>query len=122
VALGVIWKIALFLPVYNLYWNPAFTHYRYLPHLGTAWLSGLAAWEIGRWWSARLSGRLRPAARWSFVAAGLLLLVLYHGRALDQKWPPMSLVARGGPKPPDGFCRDVQGSPFAVVERDPDAE
>jgi hypothetical protein len=123
-ALGVVWKIALFLPVYNLYWNPAFKHYRYLPHLGTAWLSGLAAWELGRWSSARLSGRLRPVARWSFVAAGLLLLLLYYGKELDQKWPPMSLVARGGPEPPAAFCRDVHGpdAPFAVSASDPAAQ
>lgn len=115
-ALGVIWKVVLFLPVYNLYWNPAFSHYRYLPHLGTAWLVGLAAWELSGYAAARLRSWGRPLVRWSVIAVGLLVLLRYYSVGLEHRWPRWSLMVKGGPKPPASFCRDLQGpeAPFRL--------
>ncbi len=108
-ALGLAWKAVFYLPVYNLYWNPAFTHYRYLPHLGTAWLVGLTAWELAGWASARLHRLGRPLVRWSIVGLGLLLLLRFYFMQLDRRWPPWSLVMKGGPAPPTSFTRDLKG-------------
>jgi len=107
--LGLAWKVALFLPVHNLYWNPAFKHYRYLPHLGTAWLVGLAAWELAGWAAGRLHGWGRPLVRWSVVAAGLALLLLYYIGQLDYRWPSWQLVRQGGPKPPAMLGQSLTG-------------
>jgi hypothetical protein len=108
-ALGIVWQIALFLPVYNLYWNPAFKHYRYLPHLGTAMLVGLAAWELAGWSARRMHNWGRPLVRWSVVAVGLALLLWYYIGQLDLRRPPWWLIKQGGPKPPPAFCRDLHG-------------
>ncbi len=107
--LGIVWQVALFLPVYNLYWNPAFKHYRYLPHIGTAMLVGLAAWQVAAWSAGKMHGWGRPLVRWSVVAAGLALLLLYYIGQLNLRRPPWWLVWQGGPKPPPTFCRDLQG-------------
>ncbi len=108
-ALGAAWQIVFFLPVHNLYWNSAFSHYRYLPHFGTAWLVGLAAWELIGYTGPALGRRLRPLARWAIVAAGLALLLGYYVIQLDHKWPSWRLIRQGGPAPPASFCRDVRG-------------
>ncbi len=108
-ALGLAWKAVFYLPVYNLYWNPAFTHYRYLPNLGTAWLVGLAAWELAGWASARLHRLGRPLIRWTIVGLSLLLLLRFYLIQLDRRWPPWSLVMKGGPTPPVSFTRDLKG-------------
>jgi len=108
-ALGVAWQIALYLPVHNLYWNPAFKHYRYLPHLGTAWLVGVAAWELAGWAAGRMHARGRPLVRWSVVAAGLALLLWYCIGQLGYRWPSWQLVRRGGPKPPATLGRSLTG-------------
>jgi 4-amino-4-deoxy-L-arabinose transferase-like glycosyltransferase len=108
-ALGVAWEVLLFLPVHNLYWNPAFTHYRYLPHLGTAALVGVAAWELAGWAAARMHGWGRPAIRWSLIALGLALLVRFYIGQLDFRWPPWWLIRQGGPKPPATFGRSLTG-------------
>jgi hypothetical protein len=108
-AVGLAWKATFFLPVYNLYWNPAFTHYRYLPHLGTALLVGLAVWELAAWGAGRLHGVGRPLVRWAIVAVGLLLLGRYYVRQLEQRWPPWSLIVKGGSPPPVSFTRDLKG-------------
>ncbi len=120
-ALAVVWKIVFYLPVYNLYWNPAFTHYRYLPHLGTAWLGGLAAWELSRWAAAFLPGGLRPTARWALVGAGIAMALLFYRAQLKLTWPSAALVRRGGHPPPAAFCRDVHGpdAPFQLSAADP---
>lgn len=107
--LGIVWQIALFLPVYNLYWNPAFRHYRYLPHLGTAMLVGLAAWELAGWSASRMHSWGRPLVRWSVVAAALALLLWYYIGQLDLRRPPWWVIKQGGPKPPPAFCRDLHG-------------
>lgn len=117
-ALCVGWKIVFFLPVHNLYWNPSFTHYRYLPHLGTACLVGLAAWEIGCRAMRALRPRARPLLRWSAGALGFVLLVLYYTSQLDLRYPPWAIIRQGGPRPPESFARDLQGedAPFALDE------
>jgi hypothetical protein len=122
-ALGVVWKIVFFLPVFNLYWNPAFTHYRYLPHLGTAWIAGLAAWELSGCAAGLLRRWGRPAVRWALVGAGLLILLLHYRSQLDLQWAPVSFMLKGGHPPPESFCRDLHGpdAPFDVVDRDPAA-
>jgi len=118
--LGVAWKIVFFLPAYQLYWNPAFTHYRYLPHLGTAWIVGLAAWELGESAARRLRSRTRPLVRWSLVAAGLAALLAYYIVQLPLRWPSLSTIADGGPPPPPAFCRALQGPgvPFRLDDSD----
>jgi hypothetical protein len=108
-ALGIVWQVALFLPVHNLYWNPAFKHYRYLPHLGTAVLVGLAAWELAGWSASKMHSWGRPVVRWSVIAAALALLLAYYIGQLDLGRPPWWLVRQGGPKPPPAFCHDLQG-------------
>lgn len=108
-ALGIAWQIALYLPVHNLYWNPAFRHYRYLPHLGTAWLAGVAAWELAGWAAARMHRWGRPLVRWSIVAAGVALLLWYYIAQLDYRWPSWQLIRQGGPKPPATFGRSLAG-------------
>jgi hypothetical protein len=108
-ALGIAWQVALYLPVYNLYWNPAFKHYRYLPHLGTAWLVGVAAWELAGWAAGRMHGWGRPLVRWSVVAVGFALLLCYYIGQLDYRWPSRQLVRQGGPKPPATFGRSLTG-------------
>ncbi|MFB3883461.1 MAG: hypothetical protein ACE149_19520, partial [Armatimonadota bacterium] len=108
-ALCVCWKALLFLPVYNLYWNPAFTHYRYLPHLGTAALVGLAAWELAGWAAARMHQWGRPLLRWSIIAVGLALLLRYYTGQLELRWPSWSLIRQGGPKPSAAFGRSLTG-------------
>jgi len=108
-ALGVAWKVLLFLPVHNLYWNPAFTHYRYLPHLGTAALVGVASWELAGWAAARMHRWGRPAVRWSLIALGLALLLRFYTGQLDFRWPAWSLIVQGGPKPPASFGRSLTG-------------
>jgi hypothetical protein len=108
-ALCLCWKALLFLPVHNLYWNPAFTHYRYLPHLGTAGLVGVAAWELAGWVAARLHGWGRPLMRWSLIALGLALLLRFYIGQLEVQWPSWSLIAQGGPKPPATFGRSLTG-------------
>ncbi len=119
-ALGVAWKALLYLPVHNLYWNPAFTHYRYLPHLGTAALVGLAAWELvvlGAQACPELAERAsrlhwssaRPLVRGALAAVGLALMLHYYTGQLDFHWPPWQLIARGGPKPPATFGRSLTG-------------
>jgi len=108
-ALGVAWQLALYLPVHNLYWNPAFKHYRYLPHVGTAWLVGLAAWELAGWAAGRMHSWGRPLVRWSLIGLGLALLLGYYVRQLDYRWPSWSLIVQGGPKPPAAFTRSLEG-------------
>jgi hypothetical protein len=108
-ALGAAWQVALYLPVHNLYWNPAFTHYRYLPHLGTAWLAGLAAWEAAGWAAGRMHGWGRPMVRWSVVGAGLLLLLWYYVAQLEYRWPSWQMVKQGGPRPPETLGRSLAG-------------
>jgi hypothetical protein len=108
-ALGIVWQIALFLPVYNLYWNPAFKHYRYLPHLGTAMLVGLAAWELAGWAASKMHTWGRPLVRWSIIALAVALLLWYYIGQIGLRWPPWSLIKQGGPKPPPAFCHDLQG-------------
>ncbi len=107
--LGIVWQIALFLPVYNLYWNPAFKHYRYLPHLGTAMLVGLAAWELAGWAAGRMHRWGRPLVRWSIVAAGLAVLLWYYIGQLGYRWPRWQQIRQGGPKPPATFGRSLTG-------------
>lgn len=104
--LGFGWKILFVMPVYNLYWNPFISHYRYLPNLGTMWLTGLAAWEIGRWLAARLRAKARPLSRWVMVGAGyaIVLLVMYND--LDLRWPTWQFMLTGGPPPHPTFCRE----------------
>jgi len=108
-ALCLSWKVLLFLPVHNLYWNPAFTHYRYLPHLGTAGLVGLAAWELAGWGAARMHEWGRPLVRWLVVALGLAVLLRYYTGQLEFRWPPWWLIKQGGPKPPASFGRSLTG-------------
>jgi len=108
-ALGIAWQVALYLPVHNLYWNPAFKHYRYLPHLGTAWLVGIAGWELAGWAAARMHRWGRPLVRWSIVAAGLALLLWYYIGQLDYRWPSWQVVRQGGPRPPATFGRSLTG-------------
>ncbi len=107
--LGLWWKLIFFLPVYNLYWNPAFTHYRYLPHLGNAWLVGLAAWELAGSAAARMQRWGRPLLRGVLIAAGLVLLLGYYAAQLEDRWPTWKLIRQGGPAPPAAFCRDLHG-------------
>jgi hypothetical protein len=118
--LGVAWKVVFFLPAYQIYWNPAFTHYRYLPHLGTAWIVGLAAWEVGEAAARRLRARTRPLVRWSLVAAGIAALLAYYIVQLPLRWPSWSTIARGGPPPPPAFGRALQGPgvPFGLDDSD----
>jgi len=108
-ALGVAWQIALYLPVHNLYWNPAFTHYHYLPHLGTAWLVGVAAWELAGGAAGRMHRWGRPLARWSVVALGLALMLWYYIGQLDYRWPSWEVVRMGGRRPPATFGRSLTG-------------
>ncbi len=108
-ALALVWKTAFFLPVHNLYWNPAFTHYCYLPNFGTVWLAGLAAWELSAYAAARMRRQMQTAARWSLVALGLLVLIGYYYRQVELKWPDRALLLKGGPRPPAAFCRSLQG-------------
>jgi hypothetical protein len=108
-ALGIAWKVLLYLPVHNLYWNPAFTHYRYLPHLGTAALAGVAAWELACWASGRMHTWGRPLVRWSVIAVGLALLLRFYTGQLEFRWPPWWLIRQGGPKPPASFGRSLTG-------------
>lgn len=108
-ALGVAWKVLLYLPVHNLYWNPAFSHYRYLPHLGTAGLVGVAAWELSGWAAGRIHRWGRPLLRWSVIALALALLLRYYTGQLEFRWPSWSLIAQGGPKPPAAFGRSLTG-------------
>ncbi len=108
-ALGIVWQIALFLPVYNLYWNPAFKHYRYLPHLGTAMLVGLAAWELAAWSASKMHSWGRPLVRWSIIAVALGLLLKYYLGQIDLQWPPWWLIKQGGPKPPATLGRSLTG-------------
>ncbi len=108
-ALGVAWQVALYLPVHNLYWNPAFKHYRYLPHLGTAWLVGLAAWELAGWAAPRMHTWGRPLVRWAVIALGLVVLLGYYIRQLERHWPPWSLIMQGGLTPPPTFGRSLTG-------------
>ncbi len=108
-ALGVAWKLVFFLPVHNLYWNPAFTHYRYLPHLGTAWLVGLAAWELSGYAAARLGTRRPALARGPILVLAIPVLLWYYWAQLPLRWPGWSVIARGGLAPPTSFCRDLQG-------------
>ncbi len=108
-ALGITWQVALYLPVHDLYWNPAFKHYRYLPHLGTAWLVGLAAWELAAWSASKMHSWGRPLVRWSVVAMGLALLLWYYIGQLDYRWPSRQMVRQGGPKPPATFGRSLTG-------------
>jgi len=116
--LGMAWKLVFFLPVHNLYWNPAFTHYRYLPHLGTAWLAGLASWELAAYAAVRLRDRARPLLRWSIVAVFLALLLGYYITQLGQRWPTWSVIVRGGLAPPASFCRELEGPgvPFRLED------
>ncbi|HUU53750.1 MAG TPA: hypothetical protein VMY87_02430 [Armatimonadota bacterium] len=108
-ALGVAWQVALYLPVHNLYWNPAFKHYRYLPHLGTAWLVGVAAWELAGWAAGRMHAWGRPLVRWSVVAVALALMFCYYIGQLDYRWPSWQMIRQGGPKPPATFGRSLTG-------------
>jgi hypothetical protein len=94
--------------VHNLYWNPAFKHYRYLPHLGTAWLVGLAAWELA-WWAVRRMRGWRWEARWSVVGVGLALLLWYYIAQLGYSWPSWQRVKQGGPRPPVTLGRSLTG-------------
>ncbi|UCC68859.1 MAG: hypothetical protein JSV79_02735 [Armatimonadota bacterium] len=116
--LGVIWKLVFFLPVYNLYWNPAFTHYRYLPHLGTAWLVGLAAWELTRYAATNLRRPGRALIREALIAAALLILIAHYVVQLPLRWPTWSVIAQGGPEPHPSFCRALDGHdvPFRLDE------
>jgi len=118
-AMGAAWKLVFFLPVYNLYWNPAFTHYRYLPHLGTAWLVGLAAWELAGYTAGKMRAWGRPLVRGGLITVALVLLLGYYARQLHQHWPPWWLIRQGGPTPPAAFCRDLQGpdAPFRLDDR-----
>ncbi len=109
-AFGIAWRVLLYLPVYNLYWNPAFTHYRYLPHLGTAALAGVAAWELTVWGAQALRLHWRTArslARWSVLAVGLALLLHYYIAQLEFRWPAWSVIRQGGPPPPRALGRSL---------------
>ncbi len=105
--IGLAWKLIFFLPVYSLYWNNSFTHYRYLPTLGTAWLAGLVLWELGVWFCARARRWLRPAARWSVVALMFALTLRFYLVQMPLAWPPLADIAKGGPPPPEGFGKNI---------------
>ncbi len=119
---GLAWKIIFFLPVYNLYWHPIYTHYRYLPTMGTALLAGAAAWELGVWFCARVRRWLRPAMRWSIVAISFALLLGFYWAQIPFTWPTWSVIAKGGIPPPPEFGRKLVhtravGFTWTIMER-----
>jgi hypothetical protein len=103
--LGLSWKVLFVIPVYNLYWNTSFTHYRYLPNIGTMWLSGLVAWEMARWASARLRSRVRIAWRFALIGGAYLIVLVVMYSQLQLSWPSWSIIRAGGPRAPATFGR-----------------
>jgi len=103
--LGVAWKLIFVLPVLYLYWNHEWTHHRYLPSMGTAWLVGLAGRELAVWFCARLRDDRYAVLRWGVVSVAVLLLLAHYVAQLPPRWPNWSLVSAGGAAPPASFGR-----------------
>jgi hypothetical protein len=121
---AIAWKIIFWLPVMKVYWNPAFTHYRYIPNLATAWLVGTAGWELGEVISRRLRPLLRPALRWGLVAGGLLLLFSYYWTRLGLGVTDWRQIAAGGPRGPrllwkELVCKRGHGISITQSEAEP---
>jgi hypothetical protein len=105
--LAVAWKIIFWLPVAKLYFNPAFTHYRYLPNIGSAWLIGPAAWEMALWAFSRLRPYLRLLARGALIAAALATLLIYYWAQLGLGLLTWSRWQAGEPKSPPQLWKEL---------------
>jgi Tfp pilus assembly protein PilF len=81
VSFGIVWFLALLLPVLNPHWVGAnvFTErYLYLPSVGVMWLAGLGASKL---WSRAAN---QPARRQALVLAGVVIGGLFAARIVSR--------------------------------------
>jgi Tfp pilus assembly protein PilF len=81
VSFGIVWFLALILPVLNAHWVGAnvFTErYLYLPSVGVMWLGGLGT---SRLWSRAAN---QPAQRQALVLAGVVIGGLFAARIVSR--------------------------------------